>query len=150
MRKGSKYLGLPLCRNLYTSMAVHTIPGNKLILNFFFFWGGGGCRSQFVIEIFFNKHNINPTCFSDFDYAHSHYRRNCPQVAPFCPSCSHYRQMAIDCSISQDGLTKTVISAKETKRLLESIWHRIKSTFNRSQYMQKVHQYNRMCMQAKS
>ena len=44
----------------------------------------------------------------------------------------------------------TVIAAKETKRLFERIWRRDKSTFNRSQYMQKVHQYNRICMQAKS
>ena len=44
----------------------------------------------------------------------------------------------------------TVISAKETKRLFERIWRRDKSTFNRSRYMQKVHQYNRICMQAKS
>ena len=43
----------------------------------------------------------------------------------------------------------TAIAAKETKRLLEHIWRRDKSTFNRSQYMQKVHQYNRICMQAK-
>ena len=44
----------------------------------------------------------------------------------------------------------TVIAAKETKRLFEHIWRRAKSTFNRSRYMQKVHQYNRICMQAKS
>ena len=44
----------------------------------------------------------------------------------------------------------TVIVAKETKRLFERIWRRDKSTFNRSRYMQKVHQYNRICMQAKS
>ena len=44
----------------------------------------------------------------------------------------------------------TVIAAKETKRLFERIWRRDKSTFNRSWYMQKVHQYNRICMQAKS
>ena len=44
----------------------------------------------------------------------------------------------------------TVIVAKETKRLFERIWQRDKSTFNRSRYMQKVHQYNRICMQAKS
>ena len=42
----------------------------------------------------------------------------------------------------------TVIAAKETKRLFERIWRRNRSTFNRSQYMQKVHQYNRVCMQA--
>ena len=44
----------------------------------------------------------------------------------------------------------TVIAAKETKRLFERIWRRDKSTFNRFLYMQKVHQYNRICMQAKS
>ena len=44
----------------------------------------------------------------------------------------------------------TVIAAKETKRLFERIWRRDKSTFNRSRYMQKVHQYNRICMQTKS
>ena len=44
----------------------------------------------------------------------------------------------------------TVIAAKETKRLFERIWRRDKSTFNRSRYMQKVHQYNRIWMQAKS
>ena len=44
----------------------------------------------------------------------------------------------------------TVIAAKEAKRLFECIWRRDKSTFNRSWYMQKVHQYNRICMQAKS
>ena len=43
-----------------------------------------------------------------------------------------------------------VIAAKETKRLFERIWRRNKSHFNRSQYMQKVHQYNRTCIQAKS
>ena len=45
---------------------------------------------------------------------------------------------------------KAVIMAKETKRLFERIWRRNKSHFNRSQYMQKVHQNNRICMQAKS
>ena len=44
----------------------------------------------------------------------------------------------------------TVIPAKETKHLFERIWQRDKSTVNRSRYMQKVHQYNRICMQAKS
>ena len=44
----------------------------------------------------------------------------------------------------------TVVAAKETKHLFERIWRRDKSTFNRSRYMQKVHQYNRICMQAKS
>ena len=44
----------------------------------------------------------------------------------------------------------TVIAANETKCLFERIWRRDKSTFNRSRYMQKVHQYNRICMQAKS
>ena len=44
----------------------------------------------------------------------------------------------------------TVIAAKETKCLFERIWGRDKSTFNRSRYMQKVHQYNRICLQAKS
>ena len=43
-----------------------------------------------------------------------------------------------------------VIAAKETKHLFERIWRRNKSHFNRSQYMQKVHQYNRTCIQAKS
>ena len=47
-------------------------------------------------------------------------------------------------------VNKAVIVAKETKRLFERIWRRNKSHFNRSQYMQKVHQYNRICMQAKS
>ena len=47
-------------------------------------------------------------------------------------------------------VNKTVIAAKEAKCLFECIWQRTKSTFNRSQYMQKVHQYNRICMQAKS
>ena len=47
-------------------------------------------------------------------------------------------------------VNETVIAAKETKHLFERIWHRNKSTFNRSQYMQKVHQYNKICMQAKS
>ena len=47
-------------------------------------------------------------------------------------------------------VNETVIVAKETKRLFERIWRRNKSTFNRSQYMQKVHQYNKICMQAKS
>ena len=41
-------------------------------------------------------------------------------------------------------------STKETKCLFERIWRRNKSTFNRSQYMQKVQQYNKICMQAKS
>ena len=43
-----------------------------------------------------------------------------------------------------------VNEAAETKCLFEKIWRRNKSHFNRSQYMQKVHQYNRICMQAKS
>ena len=47
-------------------------------------------------------------------------------------------------------VNEAVIAAKETKRLFERIWCRNKSHFNRSQYMQKVHQYNRICMQAKS
>ena len=47
-------------------------------------------------------------------------------------------------------VNETVIVPKETKHLFERIWHRNKSTFNRSQYMQKVHQYNKICMQAKS
>ena len=47
-------------------------------------------------------------------------------------------------------VNKAVIVAKETERLFERIWRRNKSHFNRSQYMQKVHQYNRTCMQAKS
>ena len=47
-------------------------------------------------------------------------------------------------------VNEAVIAAKETKHLLERIWRRSKSHFNRSQYMQKVHQYNRICMQAKS
>ena len=34
--------------------------------------------------------------------------------------------------------------------MCERIWRRNKSTFNRSQYMQKVHQYHSICMQAKS
>ena len=44
---------------------------------------------------------------------------------------------------------EAVIAAKETKGLFERIWRRNKSHFNRSQYMQKVHQYNRIFMQAK-
>ena len=47
-------------------------------------------------------------------------------------------------------VNETVIATKKTKRLFERIWHRNKSIFNRSQYMQKVHQYNKICMQAKS
>ena len=47
-------------------------------------------------------------------------------------------------------VNETVIAAKETKRLFEHIWRRNKSTFNRSQYMQTVHHYNRICVQAKS
>ena len=47
-------------------------------------------------------------------------------------------------------VNKTIIVAKETKCLFERIWRRYKSTFNRSQCMQKVHQYNRICKQAKS
>ena len=47
-------------------------------------------------------------------------------------------------------VNETVIAPKETKCLFERIWRRNKSTFNRSQYMRKVHQYNRICMQAKS
>ena len=47
-------------------------------------------------------------------------------------------------------VNEAVIAAKETKCLFERIWCRNKSHFNRSQYMQKVHQYNRTCMQAKS
>ena len=34
--------------------------------------------------------------------------------------------------------------------MFERIWCRNKSHFNRSQYIQKVHQYNRICMQDKS
>ena len=47
-------------------------------------------------------------------------------------------------------INETVITAKETKHLCKRIWRRNKSTFNRSQYMQKVHQYHSICMQAKS
>ena len=47
-------------------------------------------------------------------------------------------------------VNETVIAAKETKRLFAQIWRRNKSTFNTYQYMQEVHQYNRICMQAKS
>ena len=47
-------------------------------------------------------------------------------------------------------VNKAVIVAKKTKRLFERIWRRNKSHFNRSQYMQKIHQYNRICMQTKS
>ena len=47
-------------------------------------------------------------------------------------------------------VNKALIAAKETKRLFERIWCRNKSHFNRSQYIQKVHQYNRICMRAKS
>ena len=47
-------------------------------------------------------------------------------------------------------VNESVIAAKENKRLFERIWWRNKSTFNRSQYMQKAHQYNRICMKAKS
>ena len=46
-------------------------------------------------------------------------------------------------------INETVI-AKETKCLFKCIWRRNKSTFNRSQYTQKVYQYNRICMQDKS
>ena len=46
-------------------------------------------------------------------------------------------------------VNETVIAVKETKYLFEHIWQRNKSTFNRAQYIQKVHQYNRICMQAK-
>ena len=35
-------------------------------------------------------------------------------------------------------VNETVIAAKETKRLFKCIWCRNNSTFNRSQYMQKV------------
>ena len=41
-------------------------------------------------------------------------------------------------------------SSRNFNLLFERIWRRNKSHFNRSQYMQKVHQYNRICMQAKS
>ena len=47
-------------------------------------------------------------------------------------------------------VNKAVIAAKETERLFERIWRRNKSHFNRSQCMQKVHQFYRTCMQAKS
>ena len=47
-------------------------------------------------------------------------------------------------------VNKTVIAAKEAKHLFEHIRHQNKSTFNRSQYMQKVHHYNKISMQAKS
>ena len=47
-------------------------------------------------------------------------------------------------------VNETVIVAKRTKDLCERIWRKNKSTFNRSQYVQKVHQYNRICLQAKS
>ena len=43
-------------------------------------------------------------------------------------------------------VNETVIVTKETKRLFKRIWHRNKSHFNRSQYMQKVHLYNIICM----
>ena len=43
-----------------------------------------------------------------------------------------------------------VIAAKETKRLFERILHRNKSHFNRSQYMQKVHQCNKTSILTKS
>ena len=45
-------------------------------------------------------------------------------------------------------VNKAVIAAKETTHLFERIWCRNKSHFNRSQLMQKQHQYNRICMQA--
>ena len=48
------------------------------------------------------------------------------------------------------SINENVIAANETKRLFKRIWPRNKSTFNRSQYMQKVHQFNRIHMQAKS
>ena len=44
----------------------------------------------------------------------------------------------------------SVIAAKETKRLFERLWRKNKSSFNRSQYMKKVHMYNKICMKAKS
>ena len=47
-------------------------------------------------------------------------------------------------------VNEAVIAAKETKHLFERIWRRNKSHFKRSQYMQKVHQYSTICMQAKS
>ena len=47
-------------------------------------------------------------------------------------------------------VNEAVIEVKETKCLFERIWCRNKSHFNRSQYIQKVHHYNRICMQAKS
>ena len=45
---------------------------------------------------------------------------------------------------------ENVKAAKETKHLFKCIWCRNKSTFNTSQYMQKVYQYKIVCMQAKS
>ena len=47
-------------------------------------------------------------------------------------------------------VNESAMAAKETKRLCECIWNRNKSAFNRSENMQKVHQYNKICMQAKS
>ena len=47
-------------------------------------------------------------------------------------------------------VNEAIIAAKETKHLFERIWYRNKSHFNRCQYIQKVHQYNRIYMQAKS
>ena len=44
----------------------------------------------------------------------------------------------------------SVIAAKETKRLFERLWRKNKSSFNRSQYIKKVHMYNKICMKAKS
>ena len=44
----------------------------------------------------------------------------------------------------------SVIAAKETKCLFERLWRKNKSSFNRSQYIKKVHMYNKICMKAKS
>ena len=74
-------------------------------------------------------------------------------VAPGWPGMSCFgpdRSLHKTSTTNPGWVNDTVIVAKETKRLFEHIWRRDKSTFNRSRYMQKVHQYNRICMQAKS
>ena len=38
----------------------------------------------------------------------------------------------------------SVIAAKETKCLFERLWRKNKSSFNRSQYIKKVHMYNKL------
>ena len=63
---------------------------------------------------------------------------------------SHSSVISVKCYHHEYYHNEAVITAKESKRFFERIWCRNKSPCNRSQYMQKVHQYNRICMQAKS